>query len=171
MAESKVVVVLTAKCVNRILREGGTCSWRLDRNNARQREFAICTRNANADWVEGSEEHHAAFLVGRIKDVVLSPFATGEYQGRYLIQFSEYALVNVPEVWKGDRNPVKYADSLEEFGINPADLEWQEMPDPEEVEEETEETEPTGLTIAEAKRGLALTFGVKPEAVEITIRG
>jgi len=28
-----------------------------------------------------------------------------------------------------------------------------------------------GLTIAEAKKGLALTFGVTPEAIEITIRG
>ena len=27
------------------------------------------------------------------------------------------------------------------------------------------------LTIAEAKRGLALMFGVSPDAVEITIRG
>ncbi len=28
-----------------------------------------------------------------------------------------------------------------------------------------------GLTIDEAKKGLAATFGVKPDAVEITIRG
>jgi hypothetical protein len=27
------------------------------------------------------------------------------------------------------------------------------------------------LTMAEAKKGLALTFGVAPEAIEITIRG
>jgi hypothetical protein len=27
------------------------------------------------------------------------------------------------------------------------------------------------LTMADAKKGLALTFGVKPEAIEITIRG
>jgi len=28
-----------------------------------------------------------------------------------------------------------------------------------------------GLTMAQAKKGLALTFGVSPEAIEITIRG
>jgi hypothetical protein len=27
------------------------------------------------------------------------------------------------------------------------------------------------LTMAEAKKGLALTFGVAPEAIEITVRG
>ena len=30
---------------------------------------------------------------------------------------------------------------------------------------------PATLTIAEAKKALAATFGVKPEAVEISIRG
>jgi hypothetical protein len=30
---------------------------------------------------------------------------------------------------------------------------------------------PTALTIEEAKQALSITFGVKPEAVEITIRG
>jgi len=83
----------------RILREGGTSSWRLDRNHARQCVFAVCTRNANADWVEGSEAHHSAFLVGKISDVVAAP----DYEGRYLIQFSEFARVNIPDAWKGDR--------------------------------------------------------------------
>jgi hypothetical protein len=31
--------------------------------------------------------------------------------------------------------------------------------------------QPATLTIAEAKKALAATFGVKPEAVEISIRG
>ena len=56
----RVAVVLTAKSVERILREGGTSSWRLDRKHARQCAFAVCTRNANADWVEGSEAHRSA---------------------------------------------------------------------------------------------------------------
>jgi hypothetical protein len=168
MPENKVVVVFTSKSIERILREGGTCCWRLDRNNARQCEYAVCTRNAKSDWVEGDEEHHAAFLVGRIKDVVASPFN----DDRFLILFSEYALVTVPEVWKGHRSPVKYEDTLDQFGIDPDALAWQTMPEPAEVEtEEESEDEPAGLTIAQAKKGLALTFGVKPEAIEITIRG
>ena len=39
------------------------------------------------------------------------------------------------------------------------------------VEQRVEPVSPRALTIAKAKKGLALTFGVKPEAVEITIRG
>ena len=57
-------------------------------------------------------------MIGRIKDVVTSP----ENADRYLIQFSEFARVNIPNIWKGDRNPVKYAASLEEIGIDPSTL-------------------------------------------------
>jgi hypothetical protein len=193
MSEHKVTVVFTAKSVERLLCEGGTSSWRLDRNNARRCEFAVCTRNAHAEWAEGPEKHHSAFLIGRVQDVVPSP----DYVGRYLIQFSEYALVNVPEVWKGDRNPVRYASSLQDLGIDSSILKWTKMPelaktnapatDPscpfeDSTGEKTSQViEPnTGhqlrngiapLTLTDAKKGLALTFGVAPEAIEITIRG
>jgi hypothetical protein len=163
----KAAVVFTAKSVDRILHEGGTSAWRLDRNHARKCVFAVCTRNANADWVEGHEAHHSAFLVGKIKDVVPVPDSS-----RYLIQFSEYALVDIPDVWKGDRNPVKYA-SLEEIGIDPSSLKWKPMPEPvaTPASRAVTDTAVGPLTIAEAKKGLALTFGVAPETIEITIRG
>jgi len=79
--------------------------------------------------------------------------------------------VNISEIWKGDRNPVKYA-TLEDLGIDPSTLKWETMPE----QSEKKNTLPTtpsslGLTLAEAKKGLALTFGVPPDAVEITIRG
>jgi hypothetical protein len=164
----EAAIVFTAKSIDRILREGGTSSWRLDRNHARKCAFAVCTRNANADWVEGPEAHHSAFLAGKIKDVVRS----SDHGGRYLIQFSEYAKVNIPDAWKGDRNPVRYG-SLEEVGIDPSSLKWEPMPAP--VEPPTHRVVTPNavapLTMAEAKKGLALTFGVPPEAIEITIRG
>lgn len=168
MADNNVVIVFTAKSVERILAEGGTSSWRLDRNNARQCEYAVCTRNANADWVEGSEEHHAAFLVGKVKDVITSP----DNADRYLILFSEYAVVNVPEVWTGDRNPVRYAETLEGLGIKLQSLQWEKMPEKATKKKAVPQPAAGGsLTIAEAKKGLALTFGVAPESIEITIRG
>ena len=175
----EVTVVFTAKSVERILREGGTSSWRLDRNHARQCAFVVCARNAYADWVEGAEAHHSAFLVGKVRDVVPCA-ATPENESeknRYLIQFSEFARVNVADVWKGDRNPVRYVP-VEELGIDLSSLKWEAMPGHENA------SEPAGqvaslkkasgvqpLTMAEAKKGLALTFNVAPEAVEITIRG
>jgi len=166
---NKTAVVFTAKSIERILAEGGTSSWRLDRNHARQCEYAVCTRNAHADWVEGPEAHHAAFLVGKVSDVVPAP----DIAGRYLIQFSEYSVVDIPDAWKGDRNPVKYA-ALKELGIDPAKLKWKPMPEADErPEAHRARTPSTGmaLTMAEAKKGLALTFRVAPDAIEITIRG
>jgi len=171
----KAAIVFTAKSVERILREGGTSAWRLDRNNARRCEYAVCTRNAHADWVEGTEPHHSAFLIGKIRDVVPStpsPENTESLKNRYLIQFSEFARVNIADVWKGDRNPIKYA-TLAELGIDASRLKWEKMPAPDTstIAAPTTRTGPVPLTMAEAKRGLALTFGVVPEAIEITIRG
>jgi hypothetical protein len=166
----KAAVVFTAKSIKRILNEGGTSSWRLDRNHARQCDYAVCTRNAHANWVEGSEAHRAAFLIGKVSEVVPAP----DTKGRYLIKFSEYALMNLPDAWKGDRNPVKYA-GMKELGIDPAKLKWQPMPESSEMPDPTPHAKPlalgSALTMAEAKKGLALTFGVAPEAIEITIRG
>ena len=65
-------------------------------------------------------------MVGKVKDVVPTPAR----KGRFLIQFSEYALVNVPDVWKGDRNPVRYVERLEDLGIDPLTLKWKPMPAP-----------------------------------------
>jgi hypothetical protein len=172
MSEHKAIVVLTAKSIERILREGGTCSWRLDRKHARQCAFAFCTRNANAREVEGTEAHHTAFLVGKVRDVIPSPHSDDE--DRYLVQFSHYARVNIPDVWKGDRNPVRYS-TLEELGIDPSTLKWEQMPKVADISDASSQPLPhrpaAPLTLAEAKKALALTFGVAPEAIEINIRG
>ena len=168
---SDATVVLTFQSVEWILRQGGTKSWRLVGSNARQRTFAVCTRNAKDKRIEEpvSEPHLSAFLVGKVKNVVPVPTR----KGRYLIQFSEYARVNIPNVWKkGDRNPVRYS-SLEELGIDPSKLKWEPMPKPSTVAPQSPLVQPVadGLTIPAAKQGLALTFGVPVEAIEITIRG
>jgi hypothetical protein len=173
------VVVFTAKSVERILNEGGTSSWRLDRNHARQCTYAVCTRNSNADWVEGLEEHHSAFLIGKIREVVPctpTPENNESSEKRYLIQFSEFARVKLPNIWKGDRNPVKYT-SVESLGIDPSCLKWEPMPEFIAGAAAKKQANKSGkpgiqpLTMAEAKKGLALMFNVAPEAIEITIRG
>ena len=174
----EIAVVFTAKSVERILREGGTSAWRLDRNHARRCPYAVCTRNAHAKWVEGTEEHHSAFLVGKISDVVpCEPTPENEEapDNRYLIKFSEFARVEIPNVWTGDRNPVKYASSGD-LPIDFATLKWEAMPGRTEaaatfVDTPRPKSSVGPLTMAEAKKGLALTFNVPPEAVEITIRG
>lgn len=164
------VVVFTARTVEAILAEGGTSAWRLHPEHAKARTYVVCTRNKFAKWSKGPEAHRAAFLVGKVHDVVDAP---GQKPGRYLIQFSEYALIDVPDVWaKGDRNPVKYVD-IESLGIDPSKLKWKPMPEVQSAKRAKAEATPSAdgaLTIAEAKKRLAATFGVSPEAVEITIR-
>jgi hypothetical protein len=163
----RVVAVLTAKSIDHILEDGGTQSWALTRNNARQCQFAVCVRNAHADWTEGDEAHGTAFLVGRIKDVIPST----ETEGRWMIQFSDYCIVNAADAWGGWRNPVKYAQDAE-LGLDISKLKFEPMPvHPDAPQKSLPVMSQKPLTMAEAKAGLALTFGVSPDAIEITIRG
>ena len=169
MSIADTVVVSTFESRERILGEGGTSGWRLDPAHARRCTYVVCTRNAGSARTEGREPHHSAFLIGKVSDVVALD-GVG-LPGRYRIEFSEYALVDLPDVWKGDRNPVRYA-RLEDLGIDLSTAKWQS------VTRSTFEERPqpparrphAALSLAEAKRGLALTFGVPLEAVEITIR-
>lgn len=164
------VVVFTAKTAETILAEGGTSAWRLHPDHAEARTFAVCTRNKFAKWSKGPEPHRSAFLVGKIRDVVQAP---NRDKGRYLIRLSEYAIVDIPDIWeKGDRNPIKYVD-IESLGIDPAKLKWKPMPEMGDAPVATPEPPhipDSPLTIAEAKKRLAATFGVSTDAVEITIR-
>lgn len=80
----------------------------------------------------------------------------------------------MPNLWDHGRNPVRYT-SLVDLGIDPVKLAWESMPmaapRPALAPATVTTATSASLTIAEAKRALAVTFGVKPEAVEITIRG
>jgi hypothetical protein len=180
----EIAVVFTARRLERILAEGGTSAWRLDPNRTRRCEFVVCTRNARShfdqgNWGNGPEDHHAAFVIGKIQKVVPStapPENNESAKNRYLIQFSEFARVNIPNVWSGDRNPVKYM-SPDDMGIDFSKLKWEAMPEQTAAPAPVAESLPASLasigplTMAEAKKGLALTFNVPPEAIEITIRG
>lgn len=171
----EVMVIFTSKSVEWVLREGGTQSWVLDRAHAKRCKYAILCRNAHSDWGDGNEPHGTAFMIGRISDVV--PCTDMENhpppEKRWLAKFDEYALLDIPNFWQGWRNPVRYT-TLEELSFSVDDVRFEPMP---EVNEEPNKTEfsRTGisdkLTIAEAKKALAATFGVKPEAIEIIIHG
>ncbi len=171
MSQDQVIVVFTDESAERILLKGGTSAWRLKPNHARQCSYVLCTRNVNGNGGRGPVEHYTGFLMGKLADVVSVP---GSHNGdRYLAQFSEYAHVNIPDAWnKGDRNPIRYS-ALEEIAVDASSLKWKPMPAPAESGGNSEPSERpalAALTLQEAKMGLAVTFGVKPEAIEITIR-
>ena len=150
---SDIVSVLTYKSVDTILATGGTQSWALDRSRAARCDYVVVCRNGKTRDPEGPELHGTAFLVGKVKDVVPST----ETEGRWLILISEYALVNEPDQWEG-RNPVAYWKD-DDYDIDFKELEYQPL-----------ETSPPGLTIAEAKAGLAVGLNVPESAIEIVVR-
>lgn len=157
--DDSVVVVFTAKTADDILRKGGTSSWVLDAKRARRCRYVVCTRNTHADWAKGGgEPHGSAFLVGIVSGV------TPVDDNRYRIEIDRYVNVVLPEIWQGWRNPVRYT-TMAALGIDPAALSFRELSEAPELAEEV-----APLSIAAAKRGLALGLGVPEQAIEITVR-
>jgi hypothetical protein len=176
----EAVVVFTARSPERIVAEGGSQAWVLNAARAKQCTWLICTQNRHNrdhEFSDATQEHGAAFLIGKVSGVKETEEESEDGKKRWLVNISEYALIDVPDFWDHDRNPVRYLSraELEKKGIKFATLEFQSMP------KRTAETKASAkpaalgavvpLTIAEARKGLVATFGVKPEAVEITIRG
>jgi hypothetical protein len=165
------IVVFTSETRQSILEKGGSGEWVLSPKNAGRRQYLVCCRREH--WENRAEgiAQKSAFLIGRIaglKKVDASENERG--QPRYQIQLSEYAELNVAGIWgrgrKADlRNPVLY-ETLPQLGIELRELKFKPMPKP-----VGKPGERAPLTIAEAKKALAAAFGVKPEDVEITIRG
>jgi hypothetical protein len=173
-----VIVVFTAKTVEQMLELGGSQSWVINPKSMAGVKYVVCTRNSDHRWDDERgprpEAHNSAFMVGKVAG--LKKVAREHDRDRYLIQFSEYALVDVPNFRSGStRNPVTYSD-VGQCKANRLDIEsldFQPMP---EITHDTASTAspPTtkkGLSIAEAKEGLSVFFGVPVESVQITISG
>jgi hypothetical protein len=178
MEEKEAIVVFTARSPARIIEEGGSQAWVLNPARAKLCKWLVCTQNRHNpdhEFSDATEPHGAAFLVGKVSGVHQSIEEKAE--DRWVIEISDYALVNIPDVWQAWRNPVRYM-SLDELGIDVATLKFEPMPKKQE-EGGRDDARPAAaapaapgvMTIAEAKKALALTFGVSPDAVEITIRG
>ena len=159
-----VLSVLTAKSVESMLKVGGTQSWSMSRERAMACKYAVVCRNAHHPDVEGQEPHHSAFMVGKIADVVPST----ETEGRWLVLFSHYALVNVAEQFEG-RNPVRFwtTDDYDEIDFDA--LKFKPMPatspEPSRLQANS------GMSISEAKASLSIRYEVDPSQIDIIIRG
>jgi|SRR6516164_4943610 hypothetical protein len=174
MIEKDTIAVFTARSPGRIIEEGGSQAWVLNPTRAKLCKWLVCTQNRynpDHEFSDPTEPHGAAFLVGKISGIIQS--AEHGAKDRWMIEISEAARINVPDVWKRWRNPVRYV-SLAELGIGVDGLEFTAVSGKERASlQQSNGTSwpPMTLTIAEAKKALAATFGVEPEAVEITIRG
>ena len=182
MIEEEAIVVFTARSPQRVIREGGSQAWVLNAARAKQSAWLVCTQNRhnrNHEFSDATEAHGSAFLIGKVSGVKETDEESADGKKRYLIAISEYALIDVANFWEHDRNPVRYLSrsELEKKGIKFTALDFRPTPQ----RTAAAATEPAiqpkvpdvvvPLTIAEARKGLATTFGVNPEAVEITIRG
>jgi len=166
------IAVFTADSQDEILAVGGSGAWVVAQKQARRREFLVCIRNAREVDFHDHEPHGTAFLVGRIKG--LKPYGVDKKgMQRFIIELSEYVVIDHPDAWGEWRNPVKYT-TLEELGIDLKKLKFKPMPPPTKIltpPAPPERSKTGALTITEAKAGLALQFGVPPEAIEILIKG
>ena len=163
------VVVFTAKSAETIFRQGGCGYWSLNAERARKCRFVLVTANAHHRQSEhATHDHGRGFLIGKIsglRSVDQIDFGQSA-RARWLIEFSEYAVIDLPNAWGGFQNPVRYMN-LDEFEIDPKSLDWKGFP---QAQIEQADDSVTALTIEEAKRGLGKQLGVSPESIEIIVR-
>jgi hypothetical protein len=172
--EQDALVVFTARSPSRIIAEGGSQAWVVNPAHAKMARWLVCTQNRHNpdhEFSDATEPHASAFLIGKISNVRKSTEEGAE--SRWIVEIGAFALVSIPDVWKQWRNPVRYT-SLSDLGINPETLLFEPMPtaaNPTKSHTATGVRVHPGMTIGEAKNALATTFGVSPDAIEITIRG
>jgi len=177
MSQPKTAIgVFEGNSTDTILSKGGSFSWVLNREVAKQCDYLICCRSFTRD----NQQKDSAFLIGKISDIVPSPDPQKPTQKRWMIEFSEYAIVDLPDVWKKWQNPVHYfrseeiqefeeklGKSLDEVDFQPV-MKAKQEPKPEAEPDLERDVKP--LTIKEAKIGLAKFFGVDVNDIEIIIR-
>lgn len=162
--------VRTRDTIDDILAANNSAAWFLQPRRARAARYLVC---AGLDRERSSEERRP-FLVVEISEVVLDPDASKE-RARYAICFERYALLDPEQqdVLTGSQNPVRWG-ALEDFVSNaPDELKWVQAPEkslPYSYSRRvSREPVQGGLSVDEAKKGLALRFGVPEASITITI--
>jgi len=145
------ILTFTANSLDEIVSKGGDWQWKLNADRAKTQQYLVCCSSVGINRGNG-------FLVGKIEAVVP---ASGD-EKRFIIRISEWAKINIPDLWNGYRNPVRYT-SLQELGINPSDLKFEKT-------SKVTASSSNSLTIAAAKSGLAKHYEVSPDNIEIIIK-
>lgn len=168
-AAADVLMVFTGKGRSQILADGGSQSWALNADRARRCRYLVCTQNRpGLPWSKPEAEEGTAFLIGKVSGV--SQARDDDSDGRYLIEIDSYAELDMPKLWDGGRNPVRYTN-LTDLGIDVAKLTFKPLPTSKKAAAAAPAADaPVGLTVQQAKEGLSKTFGVPLSAIEIVIR-
>lgn len=160
------IVVLTCRGKERILREEGSQSWRLNPSRVAKLQYVVCVQNRKQGWGNPEAPHHSAFMVAKISGV--SPSLEKDAEGRWKINISEYADIYIPDMWDGNRNPVSYT-SISDLKIKINNLNFKSLPKKKSENEEPLNSDLVKLSIQDAKRLLAESLGVEQEQITITI--
>ena len=144
----EVVFVFTNESSDLVERNKGTERWRLNVGRASKCEFVALCKNAPME-----ESHRSAFKIGKVQGLI------DVGAGRYKILVQQWARLPepIPNIWPTNlRNPVRYG-SLDELKLSRENLSF-----------ESGETEPEqGLSIDEAKAGLAIRYGCSEQEIDI----
>jgi hypothetical protein len=157
-----ILKLFTSESADEIRAKGGSYSWKLNTAKANLCSYAVLYHNARSRVGPKALEHREGFLIGRIAS--FKPV-----EGRHAVIFDGIAKLPVPDEWPvGHQNPVNYA---EVDGSQFSDIEFEPLKPVTPAAPPNAEPARAGLSIAQAKAGLAAFYGVAPDAIEITIRG
>jgi hypothetical protein len=117
---NSVIMVFTSKSAQEMIGRGESWAWQVNLEKASLVDYIVCTENGRREKLPGWRKRHGrAFLIARVSGVVAAP---DDPSGRYkIIQFSEYAEIDIPSAWGGWRKGFKYG-SLDDFKISVENL-------------------------------------------------
>ncbi len=172
-----IVMVFTRKSPEEIINKGGSGNWSASRKKLEKCEYFVATKSNTLQRYSSDNtdiRKDSAFLVGKITKITEISASSGKK--RFFIQISEYAEINQPGVWAGNRNPISYTNTdsfKEEHGLDIESLEWKKCPAQSiavETAHRPSRDDVEALTIAKAKAGLAKTLEIPTNCIEITIK-
>ncbi len=162
-----IVIVFTSKPLETMINEGGSGDWSANKKRLEKCSYLIATKSNTLREHFPSDiniDQSSAFFIGKIRNITDSPDSD-----RLVIQFSEYADINISNAWTGNRNPVAYTNVTEfqvKHNFDISTLEWKPFP----ISEIKLHNNVKALTVNEAKDGIAKTLGIDPSCIEIQIK-
>lgn len=178
--KNNLVAVFTGKnLANGMTADRGSGHWAARRERVMEAEYLLCVRNRRESWAEADHEHGTAFLVAKISSV-----SSSEYAGRIIINFEQYAEIQIADAWHlctgGQRYPVAYLDAAkvqQDLNLNFKSLEWKRFEICTAQAESAEQSKFTATVpqqtlgpIQQAKAMLANTLNISEESIEIIIK-
>jgi len=189
-----VLLAFTVESEELIRTHGWSGYWHVNPARSREFQYVLFCQNFSKseamkkEWEEfatATKPHGTGFMLARIADVVpanqLDP--SPDVEDRWIFTLSEFAKIDLEEVWKGWRFPINYQHSLQDFGLDPATLQFEPMPPPVAVETPapaqqialTEQIEDAGAisssnnALRDIKKYASERLGVRSDEIEITI--